>query len=630
MGNFNFEDLAMDNLGINKSHKADANVGNIPVREKNMSLEKLANTFRKLVTTAGTSFDTGLDSLSQSAGISGIAKSAEAGQSGDDYHKTADRSEDNNPSSHTSERRDTRNDLSQYDSRDDLAPRHEDARGPDTRDARDTVSNENRDDSSSHNTSSNEQAPRDNDKSNNSSQSNNKDEQSTTKSDHESANGQSPQGDDGDANSVHQATANSSSATAQQAATAGANAGINVGNSLIGAAAKGNVGKSDGIAQAGPNTKLAGEVGKSDGTAQAGPNSKLADAGLVTPKNETINQGPQTNTHLGPKGNAANVNQKALAQGQSEANIQASNVAQQQAQQIAKSLNPNDKVQINVTVDTATETLISKPNSNLIAGTVLAGADGKSTNKTGQQNLNGQVANGQAPSVAAVAQQVQAAQAQAQNQSQQNNNQSNHASGQVQSSTVSNAASATQATQSSGAALVGGGETLVGVAGTTNGSPQQTQLTQQAQDAQANQKPALGPSIVDQVSVKIRKALQAGNDKISIQLKPAELGRVDVKMELTHDGRIMAVVTADSKDTLDLLRRDSNDLQKALENAGLQMDSGDMTFNLRGDENEMAGNGNLNSNRDVDDEGLTDAGLDDLILAQDIDVISDTRVDVRA
>jgi hypothetical protein len=92
----------------------------------------------------------------------------------------------------------------------------------------------------------------------------------------------------------------------------------------------------------------------------------------------------------------------------------------------------------------------------------------------------------------------------------------------------------------------------------------------------------------------------------------------------------MAVVTADSKDTLDLLRRDSNDLQKALENAGLQMDSGDMTFNLRGDENEMAGNGNLNSNRDVDDEGLTDAGLDDLILAQDIDVISDTRVDVRA
>jgi flagellar hook-length control protein FliK len=630
MGNYNFEDLAMDNLGINKSHKADANVGNIPVREKDMSLEKLANTFRKLVTTAGTSFDTGLDSLSQSAGISGIAKSAEAVQSGDDYHNTADRSEDNNTSNHASERRDTRNDEGQYDNRDDIAPRHEDDRSPHARDARDRTNSENRDDSSSHNNSTDEQAPHNNDKSNNSSHSNNENEQSTPKADRENTQGQSQKDGDVDANSAHQATANSSNSIAQQAATAGANAGIDVGNSIIGAVSKGEAGANAGI-DVGTSIIGAvakGEAGKSDGTAKAGPNANLVDSGSVIANNGPTNHGPQTSTHTGPKANAVNASQNAIIQGQSEANIQASNAAQQQAQQIAKSLNPNDKVQINVTVDTASETLISKPNSNLIAGTVLAGADGKSTNKTGQQTLNGQVANGQAPSVAAVAQQVQAAQAQ--NQSQQNNNQSNHASGQAQSTTVSNAASATQATQSSGAALVGGGETVAGVAATTNGSTQQTQLTQQAQDAQANQKPALGPSVVDQVSVKIRKALQAGNDKISIQLKPAELGRVDVKMELTHDGRIMAVVTADSKDTLDLLRRDSNDLQKALENAGLQMDSGDMTFNLRGDENEMAGNGNLNSKRDIEDEGLTDAGLDDLILAQDIDVITDTRVDVRA
>ena len=150
------------------------------------------------------------------------------------------------------------------------------------------------------------------------------------------------------------------------------------------------------------------------------------------------------------------------------------------------------------------------------------------------------------------------------------------------------------------------------------------------QDTQVNQKSALGSSIIEQVSVKISKALQAGNDKISIQLKPAELGRVDVKMELTHDGRIMAIVTADSKDTLDLLRRDSNDLQKALESAGLQMDSGDMTFNLRGEENEMASNGDQDLDRGIDDESLNNADLDGLILAQDIDVISDSRIDVRA
>ena len=181
---------------------------------------------------------------------------------------------------------------------------------------------------------------------------------------------------------------------------------------------------------------------------------------------------------------------------------------------------------------------------------------------------------------------------------------------------------------------MGGAEaTTGGASAAANGGTQQTQQTQQsqqAQNSQANQKPTTGSSVVDQVSVKISKAMQAGNDRISIQLKPAELGRIDVKMELTHDGRVMAVVTADNKDTLDLLRRDSGDLQKALENAGMQMDSGDMTFNLRGEENQMDSQGNGSSDGKNEEDGITDADLDNLILAQDTDVISDARVDVRA
>ena len=199
------------------------------------------------------------------------------------------------------------------------------------------------------------------------------------------------------------------------------------------------------------------------------------------------------------------------------------------------------------------------------------------------------------------------------------------------------AAGTAQAAQGGGAAHVGGAEAASGGASAAvNGGTQQTQQTQQsqqsqqAQNSQANQKPTTGSSVVDQVSVKISKAMQAGNDKISIQLKPAELGRIDVKMELTQDGRVMAVVTADNKDTLDLLRRDSGDLQKALENAGMQMDSGDMTFNLRGEENQMDSQGNGSSDGKNEEDGMTDADLDNLILAQDTDVISDARVDVRA
>ena len=420
----------------------------------------------------------------------------------------------------------------------------------------------------------------------------------------------------GNANSANQGLANGGNGAIQQAAVAGANAGIEVGNSVA--------------------ATLKGEIGKSIGSAHAGPNAKLANAGPLEGNNGTAGQGAQTKSHSGPQSNAANAGISAQAQGQAVANAQVGNAAQQQAQQIAKSLNPSDKVKINVTVNAEAETLTSKPSNSLVAGTVLAGANGKSTNQTGQQNsngqaANGQAANGQAPSLAAIAQQAQATQ----NQNQQNNNQNNQAQTQIPASTGGKAAAgAAQAAQGGGAAHMGGAEAATGGASAAaNGGTQQTQQTQQsqqAQNSQANQKPTTGSSVVDQVSVKISKAMQAGNDRISIQLKPAELGRIDVKMELTHDGRVMAVVTADNKDTLDLLRRDSGDLQKALENAGMQMDSGDMTFNLRGEENQMDSQGNGSSDGKNEEDGITDADLDNLILAQDTDVISDARVDVRA
>ncbi len=601
----------MEHLDINNTRNADASIGTVPTRNKDMSLEKLANTFRQLVTTAGTTFDAGLSSLSQQAGISGVAKLIDAGQPVDDYRNTRDHIDNQSKNSHATD---------QSDHRDDLDPRHDDLRRPEARDAggpeaRDTTSNDYRDDGSAHNNSS-EQAPRNNDDSNNSSQSDKSSDQGPSKPQNGEADGLGQQEVNGNANSINQATANNGNGTTQQAAVLGANASIEVGNSVA--------------------TTLRGEIGKSIGNAHAGPNAKLANVGPLEGNNGTAGQGAQTNSHAGPQSNTANAGISAQAQGQAVANAQVGNTAQQQAQQIAKSLNPADKVKINVTVNAEAETLTSKPSNSLVAGTILAGANGKSTNQTGEQNsngqaTNGQTANGQAPSLAAIAQQAQATQ----NQNQQNNNQNNQTQTLIPASTGGKAASgAAQAAQGGGASHVGGAEaTTGGASAAANGGTQQTQQTQQspqAQNIQANQKPTTGSSVVDQVSVKISKAMQAGNDRISIQLKPAELGRIDVKMELTHDGRVMAVVTADNKDTLDLLRRDSGDLQKALENAGMQMDSGDMTFNLRGEENQMDSQGNGRADGTNEEDGIMDADLDNSILAQDTDVISDARVDVRA
>ncbi len=91
------------------------------------------------------------------------------------------------------------------------------------------------------------------------------------------------------------------------------------------------------------------------------------------------------------------------------------------------------------------------------------------------------------------------------------------------------------------------------------------------------------PSIpLDEVSVHIAKAAADGTDRITIKLKPAELGSIDVKLHLTHDGRVAAVISADRSDTLAMLKRDAQSLEHALADAGLQTDSGSLQFNLRG------------------------------------------------
>ena len=86
-----------------------------------------------------------------------------------------------------------------------------------------------------------------------------------------------------------------------------------------------------------------------------------------------------------------------------------------------------------------------------------------------------------------------------------------------------------------------------------------------------------------QVAVQIRRAVVDGDDHLSIQLKPAELGRIDVRLQFSGDGRVSAHITADNVATLDLMQRDTRGLERALQDAGLQTDSGSLSFNLRGD-----------------------------------------------
>ena len=106
-----------------------------------------------------------------------------------------------------------------------------------------------------------------------------------------------------------------------------------------------------------------------------------------------------------------------------------------------------------------------------------------------------------------------------------------------------------------------------------------TELASSAPRAAAPQ-----PSPAEQVALRIHKSAAAGQDRISIKLHPAELGRVDVRLELGEDGLVRAALVAERAETLDLLQRDARSLERALQQAGLQLDSGSLSFNLRSGE----------------------------------------------
>lgn len=114
-----------------------------------------------------------------------------------------------------------------------------------------------------------------------------------------------------------------------------------------------------------------------------------------------------------------------------------------------------------------------------------------------------------------------------------------------------------------------------------------------------------GPNteVLDQVLVHIRSNWKNDTGKITIQLDPAELGRVDVQIHVGEGGRTGLKITADQRDTLDMLQRDARALERALTDIGLKTEGGALSFNLRGDQNGNSKRGNAkNESSDSDQE----------------------------
>jgi chemotaxis protein MotD len=83
------------------------------------------------------------------------------------------------------------------------------------------------------------------------------------------------------------------------------------------------------------------------------------------------------------------------------------------------------------------------------------------------------------------------------------------------------------------------------------------------------------------LAVEIAARAQAGSNRFSLRLDPPELGRIDVRLDVDRDGHVTSRLMADKVETLDLLRRDAPQLERALQQAGLKTGDNGMQFSLR-------------------------------------------------
>jgi flagellar hook-length control protein FliK len=81
------------------------------------------------------------------------------------------------------------------------------------------------------------------------------------------------------------------------------------------------------------------------------------------------------------------------------------------------------------------------------------------------------------------------------------------------------------------------------------------------------------------VAVTIAAQAQSGKSRFDIRLDPPELGRIDVQLNVDAGGNVSSRLVVERPETFDLLRREAPQLERALQDAGLNTGNG-MQFSL--------------------------------------------------
>ncbi|MDI4236818.1 flagellar hook-length control protein FliK [Bradyrhizobium sp. Arg237L] len=115
------------------------------------------------------------------------------------------------------------------------------------------------------------------------------------------------------------------------------------------------------------------------------------------------------------------------------------------------------------------------------------------------------------------------------------------------------------------------------------------QLTVTAATTHGNAVPVSG------LALEIAASAKSGKSQFEIRLDPPELGRIDVRIHVDNHGQVTSHLTVERPETLQMLRQDANQLQRALDNAGLSTGNSGLQFSLR-DQSSSGQNGGNQSN----------------------------------
>lgn len=114
---------------------------------------------------------------------------------------------------------------------------------------------------------------------------------------------------------------------------------------------------------------------------------------------------------------------------------------------------------------------------------------------------------------------------------------------------------------------------------------------------------------VGALAVHIATQANNGARRFEIRLDPPELGRIEVRLDISRDGQVSTHLVVERSETLELLQRDARQLERALQDAGLDTSKEDIKFSLK--DQSLAHGGKDQAEDNEDFSSLTQSDDDD-------------------